>query len=201
MDWQKYNEKFYKKPNEILDRENKYLVELIETMDLSGGLCLDFGCGSGYWVNVLNQKDAKVIGVDISEKAIRECQNKFQAIQFILTSEKKLPFFDQCFDCILCAWVFQESIEDEIQFLEILRELRRILKYGGTIIVVENEYPNERVLVQNSKYGDLFVDEGKLGKIRFFQNNTMQGIMKQENLQRISYHFTGNSFFEVYEKK
>jgi len=199
MDCKKYDEKFYILPDEIADKENSCLIRIMEELILAGKFCLDFGCGTGYWIYALNRLRTKCTGVDISKKAIITCSNKFPNMRFSLLAGTEIPYPDYYFDFILCAWVFQE-ITKENDFIAVLNELRRVLKTKGKILVVDNEYPDKRVLYQSGKYGDLFFDNEGSGKLRFFQKSTVTKIMEELNLQIIKRQFIGNSFFEVYEK-
>lgn len=199
MDCKKYDKKFYDEPDEIADKENRLLIKILGKLNLIKKQCLDFGCGTGHWISVFNQLQTECVGIDVSEKAINECSEKYFGTRFVLLTGAKIPFPDYYFDFILSAWVFQEITEED-DFLLVLNELCRVLKKAGKILIVDNEYPDKRFLCQSGKYGDMFLNNGLPGKLRFFRNSTVIDIMEKFNLRISSRNFIGNSFFEIYEK-
>lgn len=199
MDWDKYDYFFYENPDDLFLAENELLDGLLKELDLSNSSCLDFGCGSGFWISKLSAYSQAITGIDISEEAISTCQKKYPKFNFLVLKELNIPFPNQTFDFILCAWVFQEIWENE-SFKAILLELQRILRKGGNIVVAENIYPNERTLFQNTDYGDLFFEKNMADKLRFFQNNTLISIMERIDLKRVKSLQVGYSYFEIYRK-
>lgn len=199
MDYRNYDKKFYVEPEEIADKENRLLIKILNELNLVKKHCLDFGCGTGYWTSILNQLHAECTGVDISKKIIVECRKKYPDTRFTLLTDAKILFPDDYFDIILSAWVFQEIMEED-DFWAVISELCRVLKKGGKILIVDNEYPDKRILCQSGEFGDLFLNNGKPCKLRFFRNSTVISIMEKFNLRKINRQFIGNSFFEIYEK-
>lgn len=95
--------------------------------------CLDFGCASGYMISQIAAKypHVKYWGVDVYDKAIIFAKEKYPHINFKIASEDKLKFKDSDFDLIISY----ETIEHVTKPLATLKELRRILKPNGVLIL------------------------------------------------------------------
>ncbi len=95
---------------------------------------LDFGCGSGYGTWLLSDHAREVIGVDISEEAIRHCAQTYRAptLSFQeISPDYKLPFDDGSFDVIVSFQVI-EHIPDVRSYLT---ELKRVLERSGSLFL------------------------------------------------------------------
>ncbi len=96
---------------------------------------LDFGCGSGIFVEELEKAGFDAHGVDISDEAVR-----FGALQGIknlsVIDSHKINFSDNTFDVVLSMDVL-EHLEDEEWAL---KEIERILKPNGIFVVMVPAY-------------------------------------------------------------
>ncbi len=96
---------------------------------------LDFGCGSGIFVEELSKRGFDAHGVDISDEAVR-----FGALQGIknlsVMDSHKIDFPDNTFDVILSMDVL-EHLEDEDWAL---KEIERVLKPEGIFVVMVPAY-------------------------------------------------------------
>jgi ubiquinone/menaquinone biosynthesis C-methylase UbiE len=104
--------------------------------DIKGKRIVDLGCGTGRHVNRLIKDGAEVVGIDFSEKMLKEASEKISSgrAKFIQHDIRKpLPFDDNQFDGILSTLVFEhiENIES------LFREMKRICKPGGFILISE----------------------------------------------------------------
>ncbi|PIN74434.1 hypothetical protein COV20_00200 [Candidatus Woesearchaeota archaeon CG10_big_fil_rev_8_21_14_0_10_45_16] len=126
-----------------LMRRNRSLRKRIES---SAGFnaavsVLDVGGGTGLLIDSLADKVKEITILDPSRKMLSKNKNpKIKKIQGIV---QKMPFRDEKFDIILCVDSFhhftngsqkrqwQETITNS------LKELKRVLKRDGTLIIVE----------------------------------------------------------------
>lgn len=104
---------------------------------------LDLGCGEGYGSYILKEYAKEVTGVDISEEAIKEATKthkaknlKYQTINNI--EKESLPFKDNSFDIVISFQVVEHIKNTDKYF----KEINRVLKYGGTLILIT---PNKKV--------------------------------------------------------
>jgi SAM-dependent methyltransferase len=90
---------------------------------------LDIGCGTGGLLKLLAGR-ARVFGIDYEELALRFCREKgLDAV--VRGSGLELPFAGGSFDVCVMFDVL-EHVDEE---LDLLRELRRVVRPGGAAIV------------------------------------------------------------------
>lgn len=111
---------------------NRYRFSLNYVND--GDICLDAACGTGYGSQLIGQKAGKVIGLEISDHALKYAQENYQndKVEFRkadLTQPFDLP--DDYFDVIVSV----ETLEHISDHDAMLSEFKRILKPDGLIII------------------------------------------------------------------
>jgi ubiquinone/menaquinone biosynthesis C-methylase UbiE len=108
----------------------------------TGFRILDLGCGAGVSTFALAEiySQSQVIGVDIAVKMIEKAQHHHQVdfpqlknIEFVVGDATRLPFPDQSFD----AAVGHSFLYLIPQKAEVLREVNRVLKPNGQLILME----------------------------------------------------------------
>jgi len=126
-----------KKIYPMQDIRNKYIIDLF---DMEPGKHVDIGCGPGYTLIPLLQKGwTDVQGLDISDemlsrakKNIKEAGFDSDNMPFQIGDIENLPFGDNTFDTVACIAVIEYLQKDD----KALAELSRILKPGGTLVIV-----------------------------------------------------------------
>jgi 2-polyprenyl-3-methyl-5-hydroxy-6-metoxy-1,4-benzoquinol methylase len=117
-----------------------YFAEHISRYEFAASYCkgkvvLDAACGTGYGsAHLANSGAKKVIGVDISEKAIEEARRNYGNIEnldFVCLSVHELDKLKQSFD-LLISFETIEHIENPDTFL---RDVIRILKKGALALI------------------------------------------------------------------
>lgn len=94
--------------------------------------CLDVGCASGFMVSeIAKSYPALYFGVDVYDKAIAAAKIHYPNINFKVASAQKLPFKDNSFNLIL----FYETIEHVENPMDCLKEIKRVLKKDGSLIL------------------------------------------------------------------
>lgn len=96
---------------------------------------LDLGCGLGRHSIAFAKGGFQVTAADLSEFGVNHLNTWKKKEDLDIVTEicdmKKLPFSDNTFDCL---WAYHAiSHTDTEGFLEILNEIKRVLKPGGTI--------------------------------------------------------------------
>ena len=93
-----------------------------------GGVCLDMGCGEGYYTDIieksLSKKGVEVVGFDISKDAVARAAKRNRSIEFAVASAYKVPMADS-------------SVATAVNMFSplALDEVRRVLKRGGVYIM------------------------------------------------------------------
>lgn len=107
-------------------------------VDANTKIILDLAVGTGDSARELLKREVKVIGVDISFEMLKAAKKK-KSIPFIpvTASGYSLPFKDNTFDAVTCAF----GIRNMHQTDAALREIFRILKNNGTIAILEFSLP------------------------------------------------------------
>jgi SAM-dependent methyltransferase len=98
---------------------------------------LDFGCGPGFLVERLASRGLKTEGLEFSEdsrqQTIERCQRYPSFGGAMLAKTVPTPLPDAAFDVVFLVEVIEHLLPEHIDGT--MRELRRILKPGGTVIV------------------------------------------------------------------
>ncbi len=104
-----------------------------------GKIVLDYGCGNGVHTGFLVKAGAaKVIGIDLSEKALQIAREKMRQegledkVEFLVMDCEKMTFPDDSFDVILDGGTFS-SLDLKLA----LPELVRVLRPGGVLVGIE----------------------------------------------------------------
>ena len=109
---------------------NRFLIE----NNLFSGRLLDLGCGFGEKSHAFEQIGFTVTGIDGDPERIEKARHDFPEIDFIhFRIDSTLPFEDGSFDL-----VFSHSVFQYLEHRPILDEIKRILKPGGGIVMIEN---------------------------------------------------------------
>ena len=107
-----------------------------------GRQVLDCACGTGYGVRLLRESGgaARVVGIDIDDKAIRYASQHHQvdATIFICSSGDRLPLADNSVD-IVTSFETIEHVPDDRALVE---ECYRVLRTDGILIIsTPNQWP------------------------------------------------------------
>lgn len=104
---------------------------------------LEIGSNTGFTsVNMSLLIGCKCIGIDVNEYSIKEArkyaeeQNIQNKVSFLKANAESLPFEDESFDLVWCSNV-TSFIEDKEKAI---KEYLRVLKVGGTLVVVPIYY-------------------------------------------------------------
>ncbi|MFZ7124823.1 MAG: class I SAM-dependent methyltransferase [Desulfobacterales bacterium] len=121
------------------------LVDLLhsDTFYPPGSRVLEAGCGTGAQTVTLaaNSPHARFTSIDISTSSIAEAERKiaeagFQNVAFREADIFELPFDPESFDHVFVCFV----LEHLCQPIDALDRLKRLLKTGGTITVIEGDH-------------------------------------------------------------
>lgn len=100
--------------------------------DLSGKKVIDIGCGKGRYLTILQKLYPKshLFGIDISEKMLEYLP---VGIETKLGSILDIQYPDNYFDCVYSV----ETLEHTILPENAIKEMTRILKPGGKIVIID----------------------------------------------------------------
>jgi demethylmenaquinone methyltransferase / 2-methoxy-6-polyprenyl-1,4-benzoquinol methylase len=118
-----------------LDR--RWRRETARTVVASGDRVLDVCCGTGDLAIAAKRAGGRVTGVDFSERMLERARAKSGEIEWVQGDALALPFADDSFDSVTVGFGVR-NLEDLERGL---RELRRVLRAGGRIGILEITTP------------------------------------------------------------
>jgi demethylmenaquinone methyltransferase/2-methoxy-6-polyprenyl-1,4-benzoquinol methylase/phosphoethanolamine N-methyltransferase len=126
-----------------LGRERAMRARILDAASVKlGDKVLDVGCGTGTLAVAASERVGQagaVYGVDAAAEMVARAQRKAQVAglpaTFQVAPAQSLPFANQHFDVVLCTLVLHHL--PAAARAQALTEMRRVLKTGGRLIVVE----------------------------------------------------------------
>jgi demethylmenaquinone methyltransferase/2-methoxy-6-polyprenyl-1,4-benzoquinol methylase len=129
-----------------VDRSWRRLVaeRVSQKLTSNDGLILDVACGTGDLSQTLFETTgAQVVGTDFCRPMLSIAAGKLhKTIQLIESDALRLPFADCSFDVVTIAFGLRNLASVENGLLE----MRRVLKPGGWVAVLEFSKPSSRIL-------------------------------------------------------
>lgn len=165
-------------------------------MDLSPqSRVLDVGCGTGFAVLTLGSMltEGKACGVDISEEMISQAQAKVspeitERVEFRRASSDNIPYPSAEFDYIMCTNSFHHYPDP----LLALAEMRRLLKPGGELIILDNA-------VDLSLYTWLWDRALRIvekGHVRYYRSKEIGEMVRKAGFEPVQLRHLKNEFMK-----
>ena len=162
---------FYKYLSKVYDEVNPFIWNeemrdrAIEWFDVGpDDVVLDVGCGTGFATEGLLGETEHVHGLDQSAHQLERAFAKFGrhgSVKFYRGDAERLPFRDDSFDALWSSG----SIEYWPDPVAALREFRRVVRPGGTVLVVGPDYPNSTLFQRLADAIMLFYDEDEADRM------------------------------------
>jgi ubiquinone/menaquinone biosynthesis C-methylase UbiE len=133
-----------KENNRLYDQANT-LTEILhhDTLFPANSLVLEAGCGVGAQTKIIASKnpDSKFISIDISNESICKAKelirkNRINNVEFLQADIDNLKFDENSFDHVFVCFVL-EHLKDPVNALI---NLKKVLKKGGSITVIEGDH-------------------------------------------------------------
>ena len=129
------------------DRANRYAINLYHhvaaSVPIEGREVLEVGCGRGGGSSYIARylKPARMVGVDISQNAIKFCRkvHKVANLDYRHGDAEALPFVDASFDAVV-------NVESSFCYGSLdgfLAEVARVLRPGGYLLLADIRLANE----------------------------------------------------------
>jgi SAM-dependent methyltransferase len=136
---------YSKKESERLEDQADTLSAILhhDTQFPPGSNILEAGCGVGAQTIILakNSPEAQITSIDISEESLITAKNLIDKegiknVQFKQADIMDLPFGKESFDHIFVCFVLEHVLDPVMA----LKELKKYLKKGGSITVIEGDH-------------------------------------------------------------
>jgi len=101
---------------------------------------VDLGCSTGYLLEDLHAAfpESDLIGIDLVAVGLRKAHDALPAARLLQADACALPLADACVDAVVSANLLEHIRDDET----VLREIRRVLRPGGTAVIVVPAAPS-----------------------------------------------------------
>ncbi len=189
-------EKFAKVYAQLEIKDTFYLayrdIPKLVKKHVKGDKALDFGCGGGRSTRFLKLLGLDAIGVDISKDMLKEAQQLDLDGTYELIEENKLPFYDFTFDLIFSSIVFIE-IPTKEEMINILKEMNRVLKENGTIVIItdaEEMYKRDCASFIYSLPENKNLKSGQKVKV----------VIRGTDIELYDYYWTNKDYMEAFAK-
>lgn len=128
----------YELENQAMDPDELVLAAMRSLAPWSGRTLLDLGCGSGYWLPGYAGEAAVAIGVEPDPALLRLAARRDPRATVLPGSAEHLPLGDASADVVHSRFAYFWPPGCDAGLAEVLR----VLKPGGTLVVVDNDQRN-----------------------------------------------------------
>jgi 2-polyprenyl-3-methyl-5-hydroxy-6-metoxy-1,4-benzoquinol methylase len=122
-------------------------VKMIGAHLKPGMTILELGCGAGYFTKELARSGAEIVAIDVSADLLEIAKANCPAsnVRYEIQDACALTYSDAAFDSVVGS-----SILHHLEIEPALREIRRVLKPGGTIYFTEPNMLNPQIAIQKN---------------------------------------------------
>lgn len=122
-------------------------VKMIGAHLKPGMTILELGCGAGYFTKELARSGAEIVAIDVSADLLEIAKANCPAtnVRYEIQDACALNYPDAAFDSVVGS-----SILHHLEIEPALREIRRVLKPGGTICFTEPNMLNPQIAIQKN---------------------------------------------------
>jgi 2-polyprenyl-3-methyl-5-hydroxy-6-metoxy-1,4-benzoquinol methylase len=122
-------------------------VKMIGSHLKPGMTILELGCGAGYFTKELARSGAEIMAVDLSADLLEIAKANCPAsnVRYEIQDACALTYSDATFDSVVGS-----SILHHLEIEPAMREIRRVLKPGGTIYFTEPNMLNPQIAIQKN---------------------------------------------------
>ena len=147
---------------------------------------LDLGCGTGEMLKLILQEDVgnELYGIDLSEKMLHVAKSKLpEQVKLLLGDSEALPFPDNTFDVVYC----NDSFHHYPAPMNVLREVHRVLKLGGTFLMGDCWQPLVGRIIMN-----FYMRHSKEGDVKIYSEAEIVSMLSKY-FRNVSWEQIGNT--------
>ena len=152
-----------------------------------GERVLDLGCGDGSFAEWLVSVGCEVTAVDVSREAVRRAAERVPDATVRLIDEGgPLPFEEDEFGAVWAGEVLEHVADDD----GLLAEVRRVLRWGGRLIVT-TPYHGRVALAALALSGMDAHFDPRADHLRFFTARTLRAVLRDAGFSRVEVRGAG----------
>jgi ubiquinone/menaquinone biosynthesis C-methylase UbiE len=166
-------------------RVHKVVRRIVD--DLKPSSLLDVGCGNGGFLALIDTKNCKLAGADLSPEMIKYARERLgETVDLRVADSEHLPWEANTFDCLTCNFSFHHYPNPAA----VLEEIHRVLKPGGHLVISDPWFPRFFLYMAN-----LAVRFSKLGDVRMYSLDELRSFLTAAgfNIERLD-HRSGSSY-------
>ena len=152
-----------------------------------GERVLDLGCGGGAFAAALVEVGCEVAAVDVAAEAVRRTSLRAPGAAVLPVPEDgPLPFSEDAFGAVWAG----EVLEHVADVVGLLAEVRRVLRWGGRLIVTTPYHGRVSVAALALHGLDEHFDP-RADHLRFFTARTLRAVLRDAGFASVSVHGAG----------
>jgi ubiquinone/menaquinone biosynthesis C-methylase UbiE len=153
----------------------------------AGDRVLDLGCGDGAFAAELVQAGCRAAAVDVAAEAVRRARERAPEADVRHVAEgDRLPFGEDDFDVVWAG----EVLEHVADVVGLLAEVRRVLDWGGRILVT-TPYHGRAALAALAVRGVHEHFDPRADHLRFFTARTLRGVLVDAGFRHVEIEAVG----------
>ena len=154
-----------------------------------GARVLDLGCGDGAFAAALTGIGAEVCAVDIAGEAVRRARERAPLARVEQVAEgADLPFAEDAFDLVWAG----ETLEHVADVTGLLADVRRVLRWGGTLLVTTPNLPRAGVALEALRGRPLEERlDPRADHLRFFTARTLAAVLRDAGFADVAVRASG----------
>jgi 2-polyprenyl-3-methyl-5-hydroxy-6-metoxy-1,4-benzoquinol methylase len=155
----------------------------------AGERVLDLGCGDGAFAAVLTDAGAQVQAADVARAAVERAARRAPAATVRVVPEgAPLPYAEDAFDVV---WL-GETVEHVADVAGLLAEVRRVLRWGGTLLVTTPDQPRLRIALEALRGRPLERRlDPRADHLRFFTARTLRAMLEDAGFAAVEVRADG----------
>lgn len=157
----------------------------------AGKRVLDLGCGDGSFAAALTDAGALVTAADVSAEALRRTSERAPEVSAVKLREgADLPFAEDEFDVVWAG----ETLEHAADVVGLLAEVRRVLRWGGVLLVTTPNLARAAVVLEALRGRPLEERlDPRADHLRFFTARTLRTVLQAAGFADVTVRACGGS--------
>ena len=154
-----------------------------------GDRVLDLGCGDGAFGAAMLDAGAQVVAVDVSCAAVKRARDRAPGLDArAIAEDAPLPLPEDAFDVVWAGEVLEHALDTAL----LVSEIRRVLRFGGTLLVTTpaNGGLRTALLALRPRAFDAEFDP-RADHLRFYTSRTLREVLQDAGFPEVDLQVTG----------